>query len=62
MMSNSAPVDHYAPWEWQPIERMPGGCYDVEVKYDDGRTRDYCSCDYWWAVEEASQPIEFRGI
>ena len=53
--------DYYAPWEWQPIERMPDGCSDVDVRNVDGEVRDMCSCDYWWLSEDRkSELISFR--
>lgn len=53
--------DYYAPWEWQPIERMPDGCNDVDVKTVDGEVRDMCSCDYWWlSADRKSKLISFR--
>ena len=44
--------DYYAPWEWQPLELMPDGCSDVDVKTIDGEVNDMCSCDYWWLTNE----------
>lgn len=55
--------DHYAHWEWQPLENMPDGCVDVTVKYEDGSTRELCSCDYWWNVykkRDKIAPSQFR--
>ena len=46
------PNDYYAPWEWQPIERMPDGCNDVIVRYEDLSTSRMCSCDYWWSLSK----------
>jgi len=53
--------DYYSPWEWQPIERMPDGCSDVDVKNIDNEVRSICSCDYWWlSDDEKSKLISFR--
>lgn len=55
--------DYYATWEWQPIERIPDGCNDIEVKTTDGYVEDMCSCDYWWLPECHKQDItSFRFI
>ena len=53
--------DYYAPWEWQPIELMPDGCSDVDVKTVEGEVNDMCSCDYWWLPNEGkSKYTSFR--
>ena len=53
--------DYYAPWEWQPIERMPDGCSDVDIKTVDGEVTDMCSCDFWWLSDERkSKYVSFR--
>lgn len=52
-------LDHYAAWEWQPIERMLDGCNDVEVKTQDGTIVEMCSCDYWW-TKDKNRYISFR--
>jgi len=40
---------------------MPDGCHDVTVKFEDGRTRELCSCDYWWdSTKECEKPVQFR--
>lgn len=51
--------DYYAPWEWQPIDRIPWGCHEVIVKYEDGTTRKMCSCDYSWSSNK-DKIIQFR--
>ena len=51
--------EYYPPWAWQPIENMPDGCQDVTVRFEDGTTTEYCSCDYWWARYD-EPPIHFR--
>ena len=53
--------DHYASWEWVPIENMPDGCNEVEVRFEDGSTVEYCSCDYWWSLQsDKAPPTHFR--
>lgn len=53
--------DYYAPWEWVPIEYMPDGCNEVEVRDIDGNVSNYCSCDYWWFKKEKKELFtEFR--
>ena len=53
--------DYYSPWEWQPIERMPGGCSDVYVRTANDEVTDTCSCDYWWLTDERkSELASFR--
>ena len=53
--------DYYAPWEWQPIERMPDGCSDVDVRTFNGEVVDMCSCDFWWLSDERkSKYVSFR--
>ena len=44
--------EYYLPWEWQPMDRMPDGCNDVEVRQVDGDVTTICSCDYWWYSKE----------
>ncbi len=55
-------IDHYADWEWQPLDRMPDGCNDVTIRYEDGSTRDMCSCDYWWSLRDPQMNVatQFR--
>ena len=45
-------VEYYAPWEWQPIERMVNGCVEVMVRDNEGNITELCSCDYWWLTPE----------
>ena len=54
--------DHYEPWEWQPLERMPHGCCEVVVRLLKGQTEKMCSCDYWWDVSKGnlSDATSFR--
>lgn len=53
--------DYYLPWEWKPVELMPDGCWDVDVKKFNGEIHDICSCDYWWmSPERKSEIISFR--
>jgi len=53
--------EHYAPWEWRPVDGMPDGCSEVMVMYQDGRVADMCSCDYWWLEPKGKElPIYFR--
>lgn len=44
--------EHYAPWEWQPIERMPHGCSEVHIRTTSEKVEYMCSCDYWWLSDE----------
>ena len=50
--------DVYASWEWQPVDRMPNGCNELEVRLHDGTVREICSCDYWWYSPERKTSIE----
>ena len=53
--------EYCPPWDWVPIELMPDGCSDVEVMYQDGSVKNYCSCDYWHdRLTDKEQPILFR--
>jgi hypothetical protein len=47
--------DYYAPWEWQPVDRMPSGCVEVIVRDDNGNKTELCSCDYWWLSKERKE-------
>jgi hypothetical protein len=47
--------EYYAPWEWQPTERMPDGCNEVILRDTEGNTREMCSCDYWWFSEDEKE-------
>jgi hypothetical protein len=44
--------EHYADWEWQPLDRMPDGCSKVSIKNATGDVDDMCSCDYWWKSDD----------
>jgi len=55
--------DYYSPWEWQPVERLPWGCVEVIVRYEDGSTSEMCSCDYWWSYAyKAKEVADFRYL
>lgn len=60
MMYNDE-YEHYAPWEWRPVDGMQGGCSEVTVMYQDGHVSEMCSCDYWWLKTQGKElPIYFR--
>jgi hypothetical protein len=40
--------DFYAPWEWLPINLMPNGCSEVEIRIMNEQVVEMCSCDCWW--------------
>ena len=54
--------DHYAPWEWQPLDRMQGGCSEVSIKNAKGGVTDMCSCDYWWKSDTDKDKAGFTSF
>lgn len=47
---------------WNKLDdRLPDGCVDLEVMYDDGRTQKLCSCDIHWSIYKKEQlPVYWR--
>ena len=54
--------DYYAPWEWQPLDGMQGGCSEVSIKNDIGDVVHMCSCDYWWKSDEYKDKAGFTAF
>jgi hypothetical protein len=55
--------EHYASWEWRPIDLMPNGCNDVEVRDNFGGQGKICSCDYWQELRWSKATItDFRFV
>lgn len=36
-------------WTLVSDDTVPDGCVDLEVMYEDGTIKKYCSCDIHWA-------------